>query len=57
MSAPDFDAAALFLQHAREAHDKGDAVQCLAACKLVAVALNLRESPNGKLHTAHLKDR
>jgi hypothetical protein len=51
---PDFSAAEMFLRQAREAHELGDQLKCLAARKLVAVALGLSEGPNGKLHTGHL---
>lgn len=50
----DFDAAQLFLDRARKAHAAGDDVQCEAACRLVMLALTL--APNGKIHTAHLRD-
>jgi hypothetical protein len=50
----DFAAAEVFLQQARTAHEQGDQVRCLAARRLVAIALQLTEGPNGKIHTAHL---
>ncbi len=51
----DFDAAALFLQQARDAEAKGDEVLSLAARKLVAIALDLTDSPRSKFQTGHLK--
>lgn len=52
---PDFDNAAVFLQQARAAHERGDRTTCLAAVKLVAIALNLTEGPKPAFHTRHLK--
>lgn len=51
----DFDAADVFLKQARAAHQAGDHNLCLAACKMVEVALGLtgRAAP-AHLHTAHL---
>lgn len=51
----DFRAAAMFLQQAESAQQSGDEKKCMAALKLVAVALCLREGPNGKIHTTHLE--
>lgn len=53
--APDFDNAAVFLQQARAAHERGDQTTCSAAVKLVAIALNLTEGPKPAFHTRHLK--
>lgn len=50
----DFDAAETFLMRAREAYETGDEKTCMASLKLVAIALCLREGPNGQLHTGHL---
>jgi len=55
IEALDFDNAALFLQQAREAHQQGDDAKCLAARKLVAIALNLTEGPKPVFRTKHLK--
>lgn len=41
----DFDGAERFLKVAREAHEEGDQPRFIAARKLVAVALGLREIP------------
>jgi hypothetical protein len=51
----DFESAELFLQQAREAHQQGDATKCMAARKLVAIALNLTDGPRPAIQTAHLK--
>lgn len=53
----DYDSAELFLRKAREAHQAGDHVQCLAARKLVAIALHLRDTPPAHIHTGHLRDK
>lgn len=53
----DFDHAALFLEQARAAYQRGDHAACLAARKLVAIALNLTEGPKPVFRTAHLSGR
>lgn len=50
-----FDAAEMFLKKAREAHDSGDKVTCLAACRMVMVALHLSDGPPVDIRTNHLK--
>lgn len=46
MSEPvDFDAAARFLQTAREAHEAGNDARFIAARKLVLVALGIDDAP------------
>ena len=50
----DFDAAAMFLIMAREAHAAGDQTTCFSARKMVAVALRLSEGPIPRFHLNHL---
>jgi hypothetical protein len=52
--AIDFDAAAMFLTMAREAHAAGDQTTCLSALKMVSVALQLNEGPVPRFHLKHL---
>lgn len=51
----DFDSAAMFLEQAKTAHRTGDEKSCLAARKLVAIALGLTDGPVVRIHTGHLK--
>jgi hypothetical protein len=51
----DFDNAAVFLQQAREAHERGDERTCQAAVRLIAISLNLTMGPKPVIHTRHLK--
>jgi hypothetical protein len=53
--AIDFDNAAVFLQQAKEAHERGDHVGCIAAVKLVKIALNLTDGVKPAFRTKHLK--
>lgn len=52
----DFDAAEIYLRYAREAHEQGNNIRCFAACKMVAVALQLTDQPAPIIHTSHLKN-
>lgn len=52
----DYDSAQLFLDEARQAEKDGDRTRCLAARKLVAVALGLKETLPQSLCIAHLKE-
>jgi hypothetical protein len=56
-AAIDFDNASLFLEQARAAHQRGDHSTCLAARKLVAIALNLSEGPKPVFKTRHLMEK
>lgn len=53
--AINFEAAEMFLQQAKEAHESGDELKCFAARKMVAVALHLNEGPPIDIRTRHLK--
>lgn len=48
MDEPDFSAAEMFLKQAREAHEAGDKQRCIAACKLVVIALTHGEMKKDK---------
>lgn len=52
----DFESAEVFLKHAKEAHERGDMVTCMAARKLVAIALNLSDELRQNICTNHLRD-
>lgn len=54
-ATPDFKGAEELLRVAREAHERGDQKESVAACYLVAIALNLTELSGPRLHTGHLR--
>jgi hypothetical protein len=54
-TAPDFKGAEELLRVAKEAHERGDEKESVAARYLVAVALNLTELSGLRLHTGHLR--
>lgn len=56
MERVDFDAAELFLAEARKAYGAGDVKGYTAACRLVAIALNLIGGPAPQIHTGPLRD-
>jgi hypothetical protein len=50
-----FDAAEMFLREARQAHEQGDKIKCLAARMMVTVALHLSAGAPVDIRTNHLK--
>lgn len=53
--APDFAAAAMYLEQARAAYAIGDEHRSRSARKMVAIALNMTDVPAPVFHTGHLK--
>lgn len=51
--AANFDAAAMYLDLARKAHEAGDSRQSRAACVMVGVALAINDS-SPRFHLSHI---